>query len=130
MAASTTVTIRLDAEVSGKLDRIARETGRNRSLLAAQAVAAFVDHELEVVDGIRRGLADMNAGRVVPHEDVVAEGRAIITVEGSGSDLFGIAWACSLFCPPPLAGGGQGEGCARPRANGPRTCLAMQAGWR
>lgn len=78
MAASTTVTIRLDAGVSEKLGRIARETGRSRSLLAAQAVAAFVDRELKIVDGIRRGLADMEAGRVVPHEDVVAEGRAII----------------------------------------------------
>ncbi|MGO4122791.1 CopG family ribbon-helix-helix protein [Inquilinus sp. YAF38] len=78
MAASATVTIRLDAEVSEKLGRIARETGRSRSRLAAQAVAVFVDRELQVVDGIRRGLADMKAGRVVPHEEVMAEGRAII----------------------------------------------------
>lgn len=78
MAASTTVTIRLDADVSEKLGRIARETGRRPSLLAAQAVAAFVDRELKIVDGIRRGLADMEAGRVVPHEELVAEGRAII----------------------------------------------------
>jgi predicted transcriptional regulator len=78
MAASTTVTIHLDTEVSEKLGRVARETGRSRSLLAAQAVAAFVDRELQVVDGIRRGLADMKAGRVVPHEEVVAEGRAVI----------------------------------------------------
>lgn len=78
MAARTTMTIRLDAEVSEKLGRIARETGRSRSRLATQAVAAFVDRELKVVDGIRRGLADMEAGRVVPHADVTAEGRAII----------------------------------------------------
>lgn len=78
MAARTMVTIRLNTEVSGKLDRIARETGRGRSRIAAEAVAAFVDHELRAVDGIRRGLADMKAGRVVPHADVVAEGRAII----------------------------------------------------
>lgn len=78
MAASTTVTIRLDADVIEKLGRIARETGRSRSRLAAQAVAVFVDRELQVVDGVRRGLADMKAGRVVPHEEVMAEGRAII----------------------------------------------------
>lgn len=78
MAASTTVTIRLDADVIEKLGRIARETGRSRSRLAAQAVTVFVDRELQVVDGVRRGLADMKAGRVVPHEEVMAEGRAII----------------------------------------------------
>ncbi|MGL4966818.1 MAG: CopG family ribbon-helix-helix protein [Inquilinus sp.] len=85
--ASTTVTIRLDAEVSGKLDRVARETGRSRSRLAAEAVAAFVCRELEIVDGIRRGLADMEAGRVVPHEDVVAEGRAIIAAARQAKGL-------------------------------------------
>lgn len=87
MAASTSVTIRLDAEISDKLGRIARETGRCRSGLAAQAVAAFVDRELKVVDGIRRGLADMKAGRVVPHEELVAEGRAIIAAARKAKGL-------------------------------------------
>ncbi|HMG49997.1 MAG TPA: CopG family ribbon-helix-helix protein [Inquilinus sp.] len=75
---ASTVTIRLGADVSEKLDRIARDTRRSRSVLAAQAVAAFVDCELQIVDGIRRGLADAKAGRVVPHQEVVAESRAII----------------------------------------------------
>ncbi|MGO1076935.1 CopG family ribbon-helix-helix protein [Inquilinus sp. CA228] len=78
MAESTTMTIRLDPEVKEKLGRIARDTRRSRSFLAAEAVAAFVDRELEIIEGIQRGLADMEAGRVVPHEQVVAEGRAII----------------------------------------------------
>ena len=78
MAGSTTMTIRLDPEVKEKLGRIARDTRRSRSFLAAEAVAAFVDRELEIIDGIQRGLADMEAGRVVPHEDVVAESRAVI----------------------------------------------------
>jgi len=78
MAESTTMTIRLDPEVKEKLGRIARDTRRSRSFLAAEAVAAFVDRELKIIEGIRRGLADMEAGRVVPHEQVMAEGRAII----------------------------------------------------
>ena len=78
MAESTTMTIRLDPEVKEKLGRIARDTRRSRSFLAAEAVAAFVDRELEIIEGIQRGLADMEAGRVVPHEQVMAEGRAII----------------------------------------------------
>jgi predicted transcriptional regulator len=78
MAESTTMTIRLAPEVKEKLGRIARDTRRSRSFLAAEAVAAFVDRELEIIEGIQRGLADMAAGRVVPHEQVMAEGRAII----------------------------------------------------
>jgi predicted transcriptional regulator len=72
------MTIRLDPEVKEKLGRIARDTRRSRSFLAAEAVAAFVDRELEIIDGIQRGVADMEAGRVVSHEDVVAESRAVI----------------------------------------------------
>ncbi|WP_225769286.1 CopG family ribbon-helix-helix protein [Inquilinus sp. Marseille-Q2685] len=79
MAESTTMTIRLDPEVKEKLGRIARDTRRSRSFLAAEAVAAFVDRELEIIEGIQRGLADMEAGRVVPHEQVMAEGRTIIS---------------------------------------------------
>ena len=58
MVASKTVTIRLDADVSEKLSRLARETGRSRSRLAAQAVAVFVDRELRTIEGIWRTLND------------------------------------------------------------------------
>lgn len=46
---STTVTIRVDPEVKDKLDRLARDTRRSRSYLAAEAVAAYVDRELEII---------------------------------------------------------------------------------
>lgn len=78
MPASTTMTIRVSPEVKEKLDRIATSTRRSKSFLAGEAVAAYVDRELEIVEGIKRGLADAKAGRVVPHEQVMAEARQII----------------------------------------------------
>jgi predicted transcriptional regulator len=78
MAASTTMTIRLSPEVKEKLDRIATDTRRSKSFLAGEAVSAYVDRELEIIEGIKRGLADAKAGRVVPHEQVMAEARQII----------------------------------------------------
>lgn len=78
MTTSTTMTIRIRSDVKEKLDRIASETQRSRSFLAGEAVAAYVDRELEIIEGIRRGLADAEAGRVVEHEEAMAEIEAVI----------------------------------------------------
>jgi predicted transcriptional regulator len=72
------MTIRVRPEVKEKLDRIAAETQRSRSFLAGEAVAAYVDRELEIIDGIKHGMADAAAGRVVPHEQAIAEMREVI----------------------------------------------------
>ncbi|KAB2788967.1 CopG family transcriptional regulator [Brucella anthropi] len=78
MTASTTMTIRVSPEVKQKLDRIATDTRRSKSFLAGEAVAAYVERELEIIDGIKRGMADAAAGRVIPHDQAVAEMRAVI----------------------------------------------------
>lgn len=78
MTASTTMTIRVRPDVKEKLDRIAADTQRSKSFLAGEAVAVYVERELEIIDGIKRGMADVAAGRVVPHEQVMAEARQII----------------------------------------------------
>ena len=78
MTASTTMTIRVRPDVKEKLDRIASDTQRSKSFLAGEAVAAYVERALEIIDGIKRGMADVAAGRVVPHEQVMAEARQII----------------------------------------------------
>ena len=78
MAASTTMTIRLDPQVKDKLGRLAQGTKRSKSFLAGEAVEAYVDRELAILDGIERGLADMEAGRVVPHDEAMAELDAAI----------------------------------------------------
>jgi predicted transcriptional regulator len=78
MASSTTMTIRLSSETKQKLDRLAVDTRRSKSFLAAEAVSAYVERELEIIEGIRRGMADVEGGRVVPHDDAMAEVQAAI----------------------------------------------------
>ena len=78
MTASTTMTIRVSPETKEKLERIATNTKRSKSFLAAEAVSAYVDRELQIIEGINRGLADVEAGRVVPHEQVMVEAGQII----------------------------------------------------
>ncbi len=78
MAASTTMTIRLATDTKEKLEQIAADTRRSKSFLASEAVAAYVDRELQIIKGIKTGLDDAAAGRVVPHDEAVAEMRAVI----------------------------------------------------
>ena len=76
--ASTTLTVRLPSALKDRLGKLAEQTRRTKSFLAGEAIARYVGRELEIVAGIERGLDDMKAGRVVPHEDVVADIEATI----------------------------------------------------
>lgn len=78
MSASTTMTIRVRPDVKEKLDRIAADTRRSKSFLAGEALAAYVERELAILEGIQLGLEDMKAGRLVPHEQAMQEVRAVI----------------------------------------------------
>ena len=78
MGASTTMTIRVTPDLKEKLGRLAHNTRRTRSYLAAEAVEAYVNRELRIIEGIQRGLADMEAGRVTPHDDVTAKADQIV----------------------------------------------------
>jgi predicted transcriptional regulator len=83
-AASTTLTVRVPPEVKKRLGRLAGHTKRTSSYLAAEAIADFVDRELKIVEGIRRGLEDMKAGRVTPHKSAMRRLRATVARAGKG----------------------------------------------
>nr|WP_197975548.1 CopG family ribbon-helix-helix protein [Rhizobium sp. CFBP 8762] len=72
------MTIRISPDVKQKLDRIATDTRRSKSFLAGEAVAAYVERELEIIDGIKRGIADGADGRVVSHDEAMAELYGVI----------------------------------------------------
>lgn len=84
MPASTTMTIRISTEVKDKLERLAEDTRRSKSFLAGEAVEAYVERELEIIDGIHRGIADVAAGRVVPHDAAMDEVYASIETASGG----------------------------------------------
>ena len=75
---STTLTVRLSARTKDQLAELAERTRRTRSFLAAEAIADYVERELSIIEKIERGRADVQAGRVTPHEEVTREARAII----------------------------------------------------
>ena len=85
MAPSTTMTIRLDPRLKEKLGKLAHETQRSRSFLAAEAVEVYVNRELAIIDGIERGLADAAVGRTVSHEDAMVSVRQAIEDAAGGT---------------------------------------------
>lgn len=78
MSTSTTLTVRLAPQTKKRLGRLAVQTRRTKSFLAGEAIADYVERELAVVDGVKRGLEDMRAGRVVPHKTAMRRLRAAV----------------------------------------------------
>lgn len=66
---STTLTVRLPPELKEQLGALAKRTRRTKSFLAGEAIASYVAREIAIIEGIEQGLKDMQAGRVVSHED-------------------------------------------------------------
>jgi predicted transcriptional regulator len=71
--ATTTLTLRLPPALKADLDRLAGETHRTKSYLAAQAIRDYVAAELEIINGIKQAQAEYRAGEFVSHETVMAE---------------------------------------------------------
>jgi predicted transcriptional regulator len=78
MTQSTTLTVRLTSDIKDQLGRLAEGTNRTKSFLAGEAIEAYVKQQLEIVEGIERGLADMKAGRLVSHDEATRRIRALI----------------------------------------------------
>ena len=74
----STLTISLDPALEDELKRLAADRRCASAELAAHAVADFVARERDTVAAIQLGLDDMAAGRVAPHDEVMAEIRGII----------------------------------------------------
>ena len=84
MSNSTTLTVRVSPQVKKRLGRLAAHTKRTKSYLAGEAITDFVDRELAIVEGIKRGLEDMHAGRIVPHRAAMRRLRATIARAAKG----------------------------------------------
>jgi RHH-type transcriptional regulator, rel operon repressor / antitoxin RelB len=74
MSQSETVTIRLSAEVKGKLEALAASTKRSKSWLAAQAIASYIEEQSWQIQQIEAAvtLADSEQAVWVENADVNA----------------------------------------------------------
>lgn len=68
--ASRTFTVRLDASIKQRLERLATNTGRSRSYLAAEAIGEYLDVNEWQVAGIKNAIASLDQGKGISHDKV------------------------------------------------------------
>ena len=73
-----TVTVRMSKNLRDRLEVLSAETRRSKSFLGMEAIQHYVETEEEIISGIKRGLADARAGRVIPHDKAMKRIHAAI----------------------------------------------------
>lgn len=73
MDKSVVFTTRLDLDTADLVDRVALATGHSRSKFVAMAVTEAAKREAAFLAFVREGLDDLDAGRTVPHDRVMAD---------------------------------------------------------
>lgn len=73
-----TMTVHLPADLQAQLEAIGRETGRDPQAVAVDALTDYIEDQTAYLDAVKQGIADMEAGDVVPHAEVMRQLRAIV----------------------------------------------------
>jgi RHH-type transcriptional regulator, rel operon repressor / antitoxin RelB len=64
---SAIVSFRIAIGVKKRLERLAKTTGKSRSLLAATAIAEYLDVNEWQIAGIRRAITSLDRGKAISH---------------------------------------------------------------
>jgi RHH-type rel operon transcriptional repressor/antitoxin RelB len=67
---SATFTVRVDAAAKKRLEKLAKNTGRSRSFLAAEAINEYLDVNEWQVAGIKQAVASLDRGEGVSQTQV------------------------------------------------------------
>lgn len=62
--------IHLDPDLQAKLAKLAAERGRDPEMLAKEAIQRFVDYDEWFIEEVEKGLAQIERGQVLTHEEV------------------------------------------------------------
>lgn len=80
MAERAVLSIHTAPELSERLGRLAKSSGRSKSALANEALEAFVEQQEWMIAEIEAGFADVAAGRVIEHAEI----RSFVASLGAG----------------------------------------------
>ena len=72
------------SDLEDKLSRLASRQGRHRDALVVEAVARLVDHDAWFAAEVDRGLAQIESGQTLSHEDVGTRLRKHLAAGPSG----------------------------------------------
>lgn len=68
---SVTVTARISPSLAKKLETYAKAAKRTRSWVVENILDRHVDDEIAFVEAVNEGLRELDAGRGIPHEEVM-----------------------------------------------------------
>ncbi|MCP4123561.1 MAG: hypothetical protein GY751_17560 [Bacteroidetes bacterium] len=71
MGKSTTITIRVDQEIKDRLEGQAEVQNRSKSFLANEAIVEYLDVQEWQVEGVKKAIKSLDAGKGIPHDDVM-----------------------------------------------------------
>jgi predicted transcriptional regulator len=71
--ATVLVSMRIESAIKERLDSLAETVGQSRNALFGVAIARYLDEQEAALSDLQEGLDDLDAGRVVPHDDVVRQ---------------------------------------------------------
>jgi len=71
MADTALISVRVSKDVAKRLADLANATDRSKSYVAGQAIEEFLTLQEWQVKAIRQGVAEANAGKLVPHAEAV-----------------------------------------------------------
>jgi predicted transcriptional regulator len=63
----------MDDEKIDRIDRLAAELGRSRAWVLNQAADRYLAYEEWFARRVREGITDAEAGRTLPHDELMAE---------------------------------------------------------
>ena len=72
---STTMTVRLEADVKDRLDQLAEATHRSKSFLASEAIREFVEANEWQIQQIHAALSEADKGDFASDQEVQALGK-------------------------------------------------------
>jgi predicted transcriptional regulator len=67
---TTTFSVRVGRSTKSRLEKLAKNTGRSRSFLAAEAISAYLDTNEWQISGITRALSSLDRGKGIAHQRV------------------------------------------------------------
>jgi len=68
-----TITIRTESNTVKKIGAIARAMDRSRNWVIEDALKQYIDQQAWYLEGIQQAQASLEAGKGIPHEELMAE---------------------------------------------------------
>jgi len=72
------ISIRINDETREKLDQLAAGKDRSRNWVVKEALEQYIHHQDWIIEAIKEGEKDADAGNLIPHEEVMSSIEAII----------------------------------------------------